>query len=1148
MRPLVLHRQHLSKLVTKVQQRVRIWIAKRKVERMRLARKIRAAVTIQRFFRGFQDRKFLKGLTIEKTRFDHFEKKVVVIQSGCRMKLARTRVAKLKIERDHRMRMEEEARLKQVKIAQEEDVLADESSTMLPGDSSISLASGTLTSSMIGQTPAPAAEQVSAPEIKEAVIREKVSDVEVVPVQVGAPENQITPVEVIAAQEAQAVPMQVAPETTTALVPVNGPEVEVAPAQVPALEQTIAPVPASTQDTEVAPVQAVSEANAALVPVNVEEHEVAPVQQEAALETKVAPASVNVPEIEEAPVQVALVQATLETKVALVPVNAQETEVAPVQQEAALETKVAPASVNVPETEEAPVQVAPVPVNAPEIEQAPVQLTAAPEANVASLAVNAPESEVVAPEAKVNPLPATQEVEVAPMQVALETKEDSVLVNGPEAEVTPVQMAVPEAQVDSVPMAIQQTEVAPMQVAPETKTGPNPVNTQETETDPAQVAAFENKANLLSLAPEPVSTQETEVALVQAAPETKVAPVPVNLQEIEVAPVQATLEKKVAPVPVNLQEIEVAPVQRVAALETTVAPVPVKVPENAHALVQVAALETKLAPATKQKPKWHAPVNTLETEGTSVQVAATERKVAPTQVKAAESEDLTERELPPVRSPVRKSPNVAESHERKALFQEAFEGQALKLFREAPKKYKDKTPAGCPVAARRQEYDLFKQKKREANEMERLKLLRGRSESPKPPETTTPAPPSQGPDPSEIKAAQIKLSQSDGALQDEKRLPATVRKSYGGKLVGGTFVKSSAETVHDMTDAEIQQCQEDIARLDAAKREKLKISKEHHKQRKKMEEQRKQDKFNGEMKDAEALEEERRKRKVKELKKWLKQKEADARAKKEKEQAMMQEILQKEKDKADKFAEVEKKRAEERERRLRIGELQKAKLESQMAFGGPKPMFPQHSSKQHSRTMSGDEFPFSGPSQDSLAMQPVVPGKPLPQFKEQRVVHRHIHHHVHYHDGDDGQDQTPGLQFVSSEEQKQFEMESEARVRSQLEKLGPLQLGRTMSQHLHQHIAMPRMEVDPGAETPTNNRRAMSMGALVDGNEQTQKAFYPAKPYRQLSEEVHELGRRRGLEKFAGNVNRAFGSYADSGRPHVAQHLSSNLKPTHVGH
>merc|ERR1712232_1507857 len=96
---------------------------------------------------------------------------------------------------------------------------------------------------------------------------------------------------------------------------------------------------------------------------------------------------------------------------------------------------------------------------------------------------------------------------------------------------------------------------------------------------------------------------------------------------------------------------------------------------------------------------------------------------------------------------------------------------------------------------------------------------------------------------------------------------------------------------------------------------------------------------------------------------------------------------------------------------------------------------------------------------------------------------------------------------------------------------------RSQSQHFHQHFGIP--QVDSGAVTPTNTmtRQAYSMPAIPmpDGSDRTQEAFYKGAfprsmgpPQPQMTAEAQDI-HRQGLKKYAGNVDRAFSSYADAG-------------------
>jgi len=328
--------------------------------------------------------------------------------------------------------------------------------------------------------------------------------------------------------------------------------------------------------------------------------------------------------------------------------------------------------------------------------------------------------------------------------------------------------------------------------------------------------------------------------------------------------------------------------------------------------------------------------------------------------------------------------------------------------------------------------------------------------------------------------------------------------------------------------------------------EQLKAKTKVHKVSKKKHEEARQEKYRNEMGEAEFLEEERRGKKVKELKKWLKMKEEQVRARKEKEDAVITEVLQKETAKAEAKKVLESKGQEERERRLKAGERQRAQVQELLLFQRAQRAGQQASSpSKHSQPQADTILPGGYPPQ---VVHPTMIAPAHGSPPQQRVVHRHIHHHVHYHEGDDENEMPPEgmvapgkvLPNVNNEEQRQIEMNSEARVRSQLESSGQVPLGSGQSQHFHQHLGMPvgTLPVDPCVGTPTSMRQASSIGAVApDDQERTQEAFNhnPAQVAPSMSTELQAQGKKRGLKKYAGNVDRAFGSYADSGRPKLVR-------------
>jgi len=386
----------------------------------------------------------------------------------------------------------------------------------------------------------------------------------------------------------------------------------------------------------------------------------------------------------------------------------------------------------------------------------------------------------------------------------------------------------------------------------------------------------------------------------------------------------------------------------------------------------------------------------------------------------------------------------------------------------------------------------------------------------------------------------LRESQSTGAL-NEGETPKP-RKSYAGKMKNGKFERTKAESVEDMSKEARDAILADIEENRQKKMQAIKEKSKKHDKMKKQYEQAKHDHFRSQMDEAEALEEDRRKKKVKELKKWLKQKEAEDAAKKARDAAMMQEIVEKETQKAESLKKVEEERKAERERRLQANERAKAKLEQQLlasreaatnekklAVPQAQPEMPQGPPELVDPRMQQQQMLIQ---QQKMMQQQQMQGYPMAPAAPQRVVHRHIHHHVHYHEGgEDGQTGSP----TTDDDKRRIEMQSEDRIRQQLEEQ---EMGQ-MSYGMQQSASMGRMlpPVDYGAETPTSMQRAASMGQMPgrwagpqDGMRmtQTQQAFrQPSLP----PVDAQELGRRNGVPSYGHGVQKAIGTYANSGRP-----------------
>jgi len=551
---------------------------------------------------------------------------------------------------------------------------------------------------------------------------------------------------------------------------------------------------------------------------------------------------------------------------------------------------------------------------------------------------------------------------------------------------------------------------------------------------------------------------------------------------------------------------------------------------------------------------------------------------------APESESVV---LPAIGKPKSrgKKPSPRPERESKPLFDTGVKSEAHVFLQEAPKKWVDINPEP------RQHY-------------------------PKPPPSHSPSPPSPSSRSVAVaaassKAAALRASQSEGAIEgvpgegdagaaDAAGKPAQInRQHYGGKLVGKTFVRNNVD-VEKLGKKEQEEVLADIAASRALKEQELVEKRKLHKERRKKEADDKLSRHMAEMNRVEAEEAERQKKKAKELKKWLKRKEEESKARKARDEEIMEQVMQQENEKSEQLRKLEKLRLEERERRLRIAEKQKAKLEAQMLATRADrlarirarqglPMDDQAAMKQAAMSMPDLQQPMMEPGQQmpaetmpaehiphepiaqqmpldptqsappDMQEQPMEPGQVTPSKAsmmpgmptQQRVVHRHIHHHVHYHEGADmgspsGQGIMDGgdsqMAFVDLEQRRQIEMQSEARVRAQLEAAGqappgaygsPGALQRSQSEHFHQHHG-PGQTIDPAAETPTNMRRMSSMSA-ISGVDRTQEAFHRGSAAALAGNADMDLAKRRGLHNYGGSVGRAFSSYADSGRPRYAR-------------
>jgi len=387
------------------------------------------------------------------------------------------------------------------------------------------------------------------------------------------------------------------------------------------------------------------------------------------------------------------------------------------------------------------------------------------------------------------------------------------------------------------------------------------------------------------------------------------------------------------------------------------------------------------------------------------------------------------------------------------------------------------------------------------------------------------------------KASAIRLSQSTSALDDIKfeqeadpdsKMKDTgskmKRKTYGGTLSGRTFVRNPAESVDDLNDTDKQAVLSDIDEHKARMAKELAKKQRKHKTRRNKEEAANREKEKAIKDEAQELLDARGSRKVDELKKWLKRKAEESRAKKERDAETMNQVLEKEMQKSESLAHFEQVRLNDREKRLRIADRQRAKFDAQLAkCGPPRGMLPKMG--QRGAPLAQQNLAQLSPNSENQ-QEPSSGSASAPELQmPKRMVHRHIHHHVHYHEGPDGPNE------VGPEVQHQLEAASEAKVHQQL-KAGGMAAG------------------PPAQAMPMYGQRAGPRGAAASdplGQDPTMQRFRPNgdDPCSLMrTQDAFQQGRRPGgLVNYNQNVDRAFGSYADSGRPRYGRAVCEPVGP-----
>eukprot|EP00929_Paragymnodinium_shiwhaense_P007410 TRINITY_DN111313_c0_g1_i1.p1 TRINITY_DN111313_c0_g1~~TRINITY_DN111313_c0_g1_i1.p1 ORF type:complete len:1507 (+),score=590.76 TRINITY_DN111313_c0_g1_i1:138-4658(+) len=500
-----------------------------------------------------------------------------------------------------------------------------------------------------------------------------------------------------------------------------------------------------------------------------------------------------------------------------------------------------------------------------------------------------------------------------------------------------------------------------------------------------------------------------------------------------------------------------------------------------------------------------------------------------------------------------------EPAERPPLFEESPPvAYARTVLRDAPTRYEDKFEPKSPGRS---------PKEGEGDE---------EGQPPPPTEKRAPAqPPAPGTGTKAEQAASRSRPPAGEVLADAAKTEK--RKHYAGSFENGKFVKTKVVNLEEMSEADKQAILEDIemARQEKMKQVANKSAAQKAKARK--EKAAKTAKYSEKMEAFEAEEEDTRQKRVANLKKWLKRKEDERLDKAQQEAVMMQKLQEQEAQKQEMAKKAEEERLKERERRLRLAEKQKAKLEEQLLLSkqaamGLAPQMsvdsmgsrrPSMMSKMHEASrepsvhsaypgmqqlpMPGKLTPLPGmdppgaemtPKLKPLGLAPLpggtqMPGQPpvflqggMPagfppgmspmqqqQAQAQRVLHRHVHHHVHYHEGGEEGGQQ---RVVSTQEQRNLEDQCEARVKQQLDAQPPAEDAAYFA----------------GAETPTM-RKAASVGSMYPYGGMQSQQFQRTQQAFTRGPSLPQLGGVHG--NFQRGMERAVVTYADTRRPRYAQ-------------
>lgn len=255
-----------------------------------------------------------------------------------------------------------------------------------------------------------------------------------------------------------------------------------------------------------------------------------------------------------------------------------------------------------------------------------------------------------------------------------------------------------------------------------------------------------------------------------------------------------------------------------------------------------------------------------------------------------------------------------------------------------------------------------------------------------------------------------------------------VRRSYGGILQGNRFIRSSIASIDGLSKKDQEAILQDIEVEKERTLQYVLLRQKEHRRRRKEQLAQKELQMKAQNAEKDAMEEGRRQKAEVEIRKWQAKKEAEIRARKGKEAAILQELIDKDGQKAQLAKQWEQERMEQRERRLRFGEIKKARIAEQLALVKEGKLKLREAAKE---LASAPQVELA--AVNSYPKMEATP--PLASQVFQRVFHQHLHHHIHHQEVECSAawESPAGLPTFSPSELRRIEQASEARVRTDMQ-------------------------------------------------------------------------------------------------------------------